>query len=117
MDSEKPGTGAGGRLGVRTDDKSAAAGACAGLVRMQRTHVGHTSSSRDVQVLTGRWYLGAIVCDFFISLDVCFCTSSILNLTAISFDRCALITIVPLDGQLQLFEYFYSKNIKLTKFK
>ena len=39
------------------------------------------------------WELPFLMCDIYISLDVICSTASILNLVAISFDRC-----VPFDG-------------------
>ncbi|KAM4584411.1 alpha-2C adrenergic receptor [Odontesthes bonariensis] len=37
--------------------------------------------------LMGFWYFGKILCDFYLALDVLFCTSSIVHLCAISLDR------------------------------
>ncbi|KAM9769856.1 alpha-2C adrenergic receptor [Menidia menidia] len=37
--------------------------------------------------LMGYWIFGKIVCDFYLALDVLFCTSSIVHLCAISLDR------------------------------
>ncbi|XP_072239876.1 alpha-2C adrenergic receptor [Leuresthes tenuis] len=37
--------------------------------------------------LMGYWYFGKILCDFYLALDVLFCTSSIVHLCAISLDR------------------------------
>lgn len=45
-----------------------------------------------VYELNGSWILGPIVCDMFTTTDVLLCTSSILNLCAISIDRYFAIT-------------------------
>ncbi|XP_043918731.1 alpha-2C adrenergic receptor [Protopterus annectens] len=37
--------------------------------------------------LMGYWYFGSVWCDIYLALDVLFCTSSIVNLCAISLDR------------------------------
>ena len=39
------------------------------------------------QTLEGRWLWGPVVCDLWNSLDVYFCTTSILHLCCISVDR------------------------------
>ncbi|CAL8092996.1 unnamed protein product [Calicophoron daubneyi] len=45
-----------------------------------------------VEANFGRWWYGAILCDFFVMMDVMLCTASILNLAAISFDRYIAVT-------------------------
>ncbi|XP_035826860.1 5-hydroxytryptamine receptor 1A [Aplysia californica] len=45
-----------------------------------------------VRQLYGSWILGTIVCDIWTTTDVLLCTSSILNLCAISVDRYFVIT-------------------------
>ncbi|XP_050534198.1 octopamine receptor-like isoform X2 [Daktulosphaira vitifoliae] len=40
----------------------------------------------------GKWELGRLICDIWVSLDVCLCTASILSLCAISIDRYFAIT-------------------------
>lgn len=42
--------------------------------------------------LNGSWILGPVVCDMWTTIDVFLCTSSILNLCAISIDRYFVIT-------------------------
>eukprot|EP00918_Siedleckia_nematoides_P006798 GHVU01014802.1.p1 GENE.GHVU01014802.1~~GHVU01014802.1.p1 ORF type:complete len:505 (+),score=7.19 GHVU01014802.1:889-2403(+) len=42
--------------------------------------------------VTGKWYFGIILCEFWISADVMLCTASILNLCCISVDRYFAIT-------------------------
>ena len=42
--------------------------------------------------ITGYWPLNRAMCDAWTSLDVLFCTASILNLCAISIDRYFVIT-------------------------
>ncbi|XP_027708660.1 5-hydroxytryptamine receptor 1B [Vombatus ursinus] len=42
--------------------------------------------------VTGRWTLGQIVCDFWLSSDITCCTASILHLCAIALDRYWAIT-------------------------
>ncbi|KAH9493171.1 5-hydroxytryptamine receptor 1 [Bulinus truncatus] len=46
----------------------------------------------SVYELNGAWVLGPIVCDMWTTTDVLLCTSSILNLCAISVDRYFVIT-------------------------
>ncbi|XP_002734062.1 5-hydroxytryptamine receptor 1A-like [Saccoglossus kowalevskii] len=41
---------------------------------------------------TGKWWLGIVFCDIWISMDVLLCTASILNLCCISLDRYFAIT-------------------------
>ncbi len=48
----------------------------------------------------GTWVFGASVCDLWTSTDVLLCTSSILNLCAISIDRYFVIT-QPFDYALK----------------
>lgn len=45
-----------------------------------------------IQEIKGAWILGPIVCDMWTTTDVLLCTSSILNLCAISVDRYFVIT-------------------------
>ncbi|CAL1544018.1 unnamed protein product [Lymnaea stagnalis] len=45
-----------------------------------------------VQELSGSWILGPLICDMWTTTDVLLCTSSILNLCAISVDRYFVIT-------------------------
>ncbi|CAF1462194.1 unnamed protein product [Rotaria magnacalcarata] len=40
-----------------------------------------------VKEFTGFWMLGPVLCDFWIFLDVCSCTSSIMHIVVISIDR------------------------------
>jgi len=49
----------------------------------------HTQISLDVfvQINGSVWRLGDALCDTWVAFDVMCCTSSILNLTAISVDR------------------------------
>lgn len=42
--------------------------------------------------IAGDWLLGDVMCDIWISLDVICCTASILNLSAIAYDRYKAIT-------------------------
>ncbi|KAI5714558.1 hypothetical protein M8J77_001592 [Diaphorina citri] len=42
--------------------------------------------------ITGSWEFGWILCDIWVSLDVCLCTASILSLCAISIDRYLAVT-------------------------
>jgi len=50
-----------------------------------------TSGEMSVgQVNGSMWELGDALCDTWVALDVGCCTASILNLAAISVDRCAL---------------------------
>ncbi|KAL4143727.1 hypothetical protein QTP88_006021 [Uroleucon formosanum] len=42
--------------------------------------------------VTGEWTFGRLICDIWVSLDVCLCTASILSLCAISIDRYFAIT-------------------------
>jgi len=42
-----------------------------------------------LQINSGDWGLGDLLCDTWIACDVMSCTASILNLTAISVDRSA----------------------------
>lgn len=49
--------------------------------------VSYTSS-----FLAGKWELGWILCDIWISLDILLCTASILSLCAISVDRYLAVT-------------------------
>ncbi|XP_071793535.1 probable G-protein coupled receptor No18 [Asterias amurensis] len=44
------------------------------------------------EVVGGLWYLGPIICDVWVSMDVLTCTSSIWNLCVISVDRFLAIT-------------------------
>lgn len=44
------------------------------------------------EVMGGSWYLGGILCDIWVSMDVLTCTSSIWNLCVISMDRFLAIT-------------------------
>ncbi|XP_038071155.1 putative tyramine receptor 2 [Patiria miniata] len=44
------------------------------------------------EVVAGQWYLGPIICDVWVSMDVLTCTSSIWNLCVISVDRFLAIT-------------------------
>ena len=37
--------------------------------------------------IAGKWYLGEMLCDMWVSMDVICCTASILNLCAIAYDR------------------------------
>ena len=60
--------------------------ACADLlVGLVVTPLGAWSTIRQA------WNLGVILCDFWISMDVLVCTSSILHLVAIALDRWVLI--------------------------
>ncbi|XP_014717348.1 5-hydroxytryptamine receptor 1B [Equus asinus] len=43
-------------------------------------------------VVTGRWTLGQVVCDFWLSFDITCCTASILHLCVIALDRYWAIT-------------------------
>lgn len=43
------------------------------------------------QVVRDQWALGRVVCNLWVMSDVLFSTSSIINLLAISFDRCARV--------------------------
>ncbi|XP_072041759.1 probable G-protein coupled receptor No18 [Amphiura filiformis] len=45
-----------------------------------------------LEVMEGSWYLGGILCDIWVSMDVLTCTSSIWNLCVISLDRFLAIT-------------------------
>jgi len=45
-----------------------------------------------VQVRGGEWGLGDALCDAWVASDVMCCTASILNLAAISVDRCVRAT-------------------------
>jgi len=55
------------------------------------------------QVNNAEWQLGDALCDTWVAFDVMCCTASILNLVAISIDRCvrrtthvtALIDVLP----------------------
>ncbi|RUS91084.1 hypothetical protein EGW08_001109 [Elysia chlorotica] len=40
-----------------------------------------------INVFTGRWLFGLLLCDFFVTSDVLMCTSSILHLCTISLER------------------------------
>ncbi|CAM4911715.1 unnamed protein product [Rotaria socialis] len=40
-----------------------------------------------VKEFTGFWILGSVLCDFWLFLDVCSCTSSIMHIVVISIDR------------------------------
>lgn len=42
--------------------------------------------------VTGSWSIGQVMCDFWTSIDVLFCTASILNICIISIDRYLVIT-------------------------
>lgn len=44
------------------------------------------------EVVGGRWRLGGVLCDFWVTADVFCCTASILNIAAIALDRYWLIT-------------------------
>merc|ERR1712096_463729 len=45
-----------------------------------------------VEIMRGDWFLGDILCDAWVAVDVMSCSASILNLTAISVDRFIAVT-------------------------
>lgn len=57
--------------------------------------------------IVGRWPFSSGVCDFFITIDVLFCTTSILHLVAIAIDRYWTVTDISYREGSKKHKYFF----------